>query len=576
MTDVRNSPEIVRFGPFELDGAAGELRKDGSKIRLQEQPLQVLQVLLEQAGRVVPREELQRRIWPADTFVDFDHGINNAIKRLREALGDTSETPRYVETLPRRGYRFIETLSAATKPGVEEMRSIAVLPFLNLSSDPENEFFCDGTTEEIISALAQIKKLHVVARTSAFAFKGKHVDLRSVGQQLNVRTILEGSIRRSGDRLRITAQLVNAADGYHLWSEKYDREVKDVFVVQEEIANSIAQRLEVSLDSDRQLFRAGTASLEAFKFYTRGRALFFQRGVRLLSAVECFEKAVALDNKYALAWSGLADGLNSSAFYGLIKPGVSLPRAKEAAQQAIELNPSLGEAHTSLALSHLFHDWDRASAERQFLRSLELQPQNLLARVWYGMYCLQWAAGRFEEGLAQAREAVNMDPLSAWFRGMLGVTYLPIDPEKSVETALETLRIDPESFLGRWVQMTGLNALGRYSEAAEIGELSIRMFGRPLWFMASLARSYARLGRSDDSRALYMELCWRAKREYVAPVFFGLAAFAADERDEGFRQLQKAHEIGDPAVIGLRYWPDHVEMREDSRLQEILRSRVWT
>src|SRR5438477_10708917 len=233
----------VRFRQFEMDESTGELRKDGIKVRLQEQPLQILQILLEHPGELVAREELRQRVWPTDTFVDFDHGINNAIKRLREALGDTTETPRFIETLPRRGYRFVERVESK-----EATQSIAVLPFLSLSADPENEIFADGMCEAIISSLAHLKNLQVTARTSSFAFKGKHVDLRVIGEQLNVRTVLEGSVRKSGNRLRITAQLVNAADGYHLWSETYDREMKDVFAIQEEIAKSIAQRLEVTLD----------------------------------------------------------------------------------------------------------------------------------------------------------------------------------------------------------------------------------------------------------------------------------------------------------------------------------------
>src|SRR5438477_8144775 len=239
MEDFRSSQVNVRFGAFELRKDAGELRREGTTIRLQEQPLQILRILLEEPGQVVTREELRQQIWSSDTFVDFDHGINNAIKRLREALGDTAETQQYIETLPRRGYRFLNAV-ATTSPEV----SIAVLPFLSLSADPENEIFADGMCEEIISSLAQIKNLHVIARTSSFSFKGKHVDLRVIGEQLNVRTVLEGSVRKSGNRLRITAQLVNAADGYHLWSETYDREMKDVFAIQEEIAKSIAQRLE--------------------------------------------------------------------------------------------------------------------------------------------------------------------------------------------------------------------------------------------------------------------------------------------------------------------------------------------
>jgi TolB-like protein len=229
----------IRFGTFELDPESGELRKQGLKVRLQEQPFQILQILLENPGKVVTREELQQRIWPSDTFVDFDHGVYNAIQKLREALGDSADTPRYIETLSRRGYRFIAPLNGpASEPRgpapAAASDSIAVLPFLNLSADPENEFFADGMSEEIINALAQIKQLHVVARSSAFSFKGKHIDLRIIGEQLNVRTILEGSVRRAGNHLRITAQLVSVADGYHLWSERYDREMADIFDIQDD------------------------------------------------------------------------------------------------------------------------------------------------------------------------------------------------------------------------------------------------------------------------------------------------------------------------------------------------------
>ena len=571
MEDLRLSRTVIRFGTFELDQDAGELRHEGNKIRLQEQPLQILQILLEQPGKVILREELRKRVWPSDTFVDFDHGINNAIKRLREALGDTAEMPRYVETLPRRGYRFLHALATTIAE-----RSIAVLPFLSLSADPENEIFADGMCEEIISSLAQLKNLQVTARTSSFAFKGKHVDLRVIGEQLNVRTVLEGSVRKSGNRLRITAQLVNAADGYHLWSETYDREMKDVFAIQEEIAKSIAQRLEVTLDSEqRPLFRAGTDNLEAFKFYTQGRSLFFQRGLRLLPAVEYCKKAVTLDLKYALAWAALADAYNMVGFYGLARPEVCLPEAKEAAQQAIALDPSLAEAHTSLATSHLLYDWDRSSAEREFLRSLELQPRNSLARIWYGLFYLQWMAGRFEEGLAQATQAVQIDPLSAYARAMQSFAYLPVDVDRSLATALETLQIEPNHFLGHWAHLQALNLQDRFAEAAEVGESALKVSGRSGWMLASLARTYAQLGKRGDSEALYMELRWRSKREYVAPAVLAYAAYAAGEQDEAIRCGQEAHAIGDPTLIAAKYWPDFTELRKDPRFGEILIGRGW-
>jgi adenylate cyclase len=566
-----SSGRRVCFGPFEIDEKTGELRKDGTKIHLQEQPRQILQILLEHPGELVARDELRKRVWPTDTFVDFDHGINNAIKRLRESLGDTGETPRYVETLPRRGYRFLHAV-ATTRPEV----SIAVLPFLSLSADPENEIFADGMCEEIISSLAQLKNLQVTARTSSFAFKGKHVDLRVIGEQLHVRTVLEGSVRKLGNRLRITSQLVNAADGYHLWSETYDREMKDVFAIQEEIAKSIAQRLEVTLDSDqRPLFRAGTDNLEAFKFYTQGRSLFFQRGPHVIRSVECCKQAVSLDPTYALAWSGLADAYNMVGFYGLARPEACLPYAKEAAQQAIALDPSVAEAHTSLAMSHLFHDWDRPSAEREFLHSLELKSRNSLTRSWYGLYYLQWAEGRFEEGLAQATQAVQIDPLSPYARAIQAITYVPVDVDRSLATALETLQIEPSSYLGHWAQLTALNLQGRFTEAAEVGESVIKLLGRSVWMLASLARTYACLGRRADSEALYMELRWRSKQEYVAPAILAWAACAAGEQDEAIRCGQEAHAIGDPSLTAAKYWPDFADLRKDGRFGEILISRGW-
>jgi len=577
MQNESSGSQFIRFGTFEVDVRAGELRKGGARIRLQEQPLRILEMLLAHPGQLVTREELRGRLWPSHTFVDFEHGLNKAINKLREALGDSAETPRFIETVPKRGYRFVEQPSSGAQQVAVPEASIAVLPFLNLTTDPENELFADGICEEIIFSLTQIRDLHVAARTSSFSFKGKFVDLRTVGQQLNVRTLLEGSVRRSGDRLRVTAQLVNVADGYHLWSQQYDRELKDLFSIQEDIAHSIAQSLEVTLDSaSRPLVRGGTENVDAFKSFVRGRALFFQRGQRIPPSVECFKRAVALDPTYALAWSGLADAYNSAGFYGVASPETCLPQAKEAAQRAIELDPLLAEAHTSVALSYLLHDWDRSRSEREFLRSLELKPNNGLTRVWYGYFYLQCAANRFEEGREQAQEAVRIDPLSAWFRGMLATTYLPIDADRCLQVVLETLRLDPDSFLARFIQMAALNLLGRSDEAAQVAELMLRTLGRAAWVMGALARTYAWLGKRADAEALYMELRWRASREYVAPSILGWAALAAGEHDEAMRLEEKAHAIGDPSLINANCWPDWAELREDPRFKEILRARGWT
>src|SRR5215831_6387600 len=320
---MRNSAgdlKPIRFGTFELAADAGELRKEGLKIRLQEQPLRVLQMLLANPSRLVSRDELRKALWPSNSYVDFDQGLNRAINKLREALDDSAESPRFIETIAKRGYRFIGDSHTPNATG----DSIVVLPFVNMSADIENEYFADGMTEEIINALTQIRDLHVVARSSAFSFKGKHVDPRVVGGQLNVRTVLEGSVRRADNQLRITVQLVNAADGFHLWSERYDREMKDVFAIQDEIARSIARRLQVGFEGNEvgPLAKAGTDNLEAYQNYVKGRALLYKRGSALPRALGCCQQAVTLDPEYALAWAGLADSYTALGYYGFTPPQV--------------------------------------------------------------------------------------------------------------------------------------------------------------------------------------------------------------------------------------------------------------
>jgi len=324
MTSVRGDLQPIRFGAFELDTDAGELRKQGVKIRLQEQPFRILQMLLENPGRLVSREALRAALWPSNSYVDFDQGLNRAINKLREALGDSAESPQLIETIAKRGYRFIGDLPTQSASG----DSIVVLPFINMSSDPENEYFADGITEEIINALTQIKDLHVVARGSAFSFKGKHTDTRTVAEQLNVRTVLEGSVRKADNQLRITVQLVNAADGFHLWSERYDREMKDVFAIQDEIARSIAQRLRVTIEGDeaKPLVKPGTQNLEAYQLYIKGRALLYKRGAAIPRALDSWRRAVTVDPWYALAWAGLADTYTMLGYDGFARVEDSMPR----------------------------------------------------------------------------------------------------------------------------------------------------------------------------------------------------------------------------------------------------------
>jgi TolB-like protein/Tfp pilus assembly protein PilF len=584
--EVSSSHGVVRFSAFEVDFRNGEVRKHGFKVRLQDQPFHVLQILLEHPGELVTREELQRQIWPADTFVDFEKGLNNAVKKLRDALGDTPEHPRFIETLSKRGYRFmgpVEELGnggrmAAGPAAAVTVDSIAVMPFTSMSADPEDEFFSDGITEEIINALAQIEQLHVVARSSAFSFKGKHIDPRVVGEQLKVRTVLEGSVRRADNRLRITVQLVNAADGYHLWSERYDREMKDIFDIQDEIARSVAERLKVTLGGrQQQLVKVGTEDLEAYQLYLKGRALLFRRD-SAIPYLDCFERAVKLDPNYAQVWAGLADSYTVLGYSGVARPEASMPKAMEAARRAVALDPSLAEAHNALAMASLMRTWDRAEAEREFLRALELNPRYIQARDWYALFYLQVSEGRLEEGVAQAKLAVVSDPLSSYAQAIYGLTCgfagKHTDAVQACERAVE---IDSGSYLARTILQMVLYLSGRFEESIASGELAVAMSGRQVWAMVLLAMTFADCGKAADAHAVYSEMLARARRHYVPPASLAIMAAAVGTQDEAIHHARQAFEIRDPMsqIWFSRVWPASARVRADVRFQEIASDAGW-
>ena len=471
--------------------------------------------------------------------------------------------------------RDLKAVGAGSLAPVPE-KSIAVLPFTNLSKDPENEFFTDGITEEIINALAHIERLHVAARTSAFSFKGKQTDLRVIGERLNVKTILEGSVRRSGENLRITAQLVNVSDGYHLWSERYDLEMKDVFEVQDEIARTIAGRLRVTLEGGGQepLVKAGTKNLEAYELYLKGRALLYRRGGDIPRAVECFKKAVALDPEYALACAGLADSYNVLGYYGLARPEVCMPKGMEAARRAVALDPSLAEAHTALAISSLMGAWDRTEAEREFLLALELNPRYLQARDWYALFYLQFAAGRLEDGVAQARLALDSDPLSSYAHTVFGYTCSFAGRYAAAVQACErAVELDSESFVARWAHHIALHVSGRFEEAVHAGEVALAMSGRHPWVMANLVVTFADWGKPADAEALYAELAARGRRSFVLPSCLALAAAAVGLEDDAIRHAREACVIRDPISIAFfSKWfrPWSARLRAYPRFRELL------
>jgi TolB-like protein len=440
----------IRFGVFEVDLRAGELRKQGAKVKLQEQPLQVLQVLqvlqilLERAGAVVTREELQQRIWPSDTFVDFDHGLYNAIRRLREALEDSAETPHYVETLARRGYRFIGRLDPASTSTPSPIRSLAVLPLENLSHDPEQEYFAEGMTEALITTLAKIGEIRVVSRTSIMLYKGVRKPMREIAQELQVDAIIEGTVLRAADRVRITAQLIDAARETHLWAESYERDLRDVLTLQAEVARAVALEVRVKLTPQEQAHIAQVRRVEpeAFEAYLRGRYHWNRRpGVR--KSIEYFEQAIARDPTYAAAYSGLADCLSALSAWGVVPANEGCIKAKVLAEKALKLDPSLGEAHASLALAAMY-DFDFSTAQREFERSIELNPRYATGHHLFGFYL--GAMGRYEEAYTELQRAIRLDPLLGLTNAFLGYIYLYARRyDQAIEQFVKTIELDPRS-----------------------------------------------------------------------------------------------------------------------------------
>ena len=453
--------------------------------------------------------------------------------------------------------------------------SIAVLPFANMSTDQENEYFCDGLAEELLNALAKIENLKVAARTSSFSFKGKNVSVDEIGRALHVNSVLEGSVRKSGNRLRITVQLINATDGYHLWSERYDRELKDIFDVQDEITLAVVDALKLKLLGDAKdavLKRHHTKDSEAYEAYLKGRALLYQRGLSIPKAIDCFSQAVSLDSEYAQAWAGLADGYTTSGYSGFGLPREVMPRALEAARRAIELDPDLAEAHSAFACATMLYDLDYDLAEQEFGRALELNPKYPQAVAWYGLFLLQWIGGRDQEALDQLLRALESDPLSAYANVIFAFSAVSSGRlADAVKHGRKGVELDPNSYLAQWCFAAALATNAQYEEAAAMAEKALAISGRHSWAMMTLTTIYAAWDKPENAHAVYRELEARSAREYVQPSMLAPAAAAVGEMDRAIAFAQQALDDKDPLFVMLaRTWPDYRQLRKDPRLLEIV------
>jgi TolB-like protein/Tfp pilus assembly protein PilF len=566
------SPPFYEFEDFRMEVSKRLLFRQGQPVRLTPRVFDTLLVLVERKGETISKDDLMSAVWP-DTAVE-ENNLNQNISTLRRALGENRGENRYIATVPGQGYRFIPPVEVSGGTQLaSERATIVVLPFANLSSDSESEFFADGITEEIINAMVQIRNIRVVARTSAFSFKGKQVDLRTVGATLNAGTILEGSVRKSGDRVRIVAQLVNAVDGYHIWSERYDRELQDIFEVQDEIARTIADRLKVTLGPEKAetLARSETKDLEAYQLYLKGRFHWNKRSAGgLQKAIEYFQQAIGKDPSYAVAYAGLADAYNMISFRNVLAPHAVMPKAKAAATKALELDRHRAEPHVSLAYASFTYDRDWSAAGKHFERAKALNPAYVMGHAFYPLYLS--SRGQSEESLTVAKRALELDPAAAAVSHVLAVQlYLARLFDQSVLQCEQTLELEPNyepayAVLGQVYSLTG-----RYERAMVEFEKSLAVTQRSTWVLALLGYARARSGRRSEAMDIIEELRATSQNSFVPAFSFALVYAGLGEADQAFTWLTKACDERHNRLAYLKVEALWDPLRSDSRFTGLLR-----
>jgi TolB-like protein/Flp pilus assembly protein TadD len=628
---------VVRFGTFEVSFQSGEVRRSGLRIRVQQQPMKLLEILLERPGEVVTREELRSRVWPDESFGDFDQALNIAIGKLRSALGDSAENPRFIETLPKRGYRFIADVSVvdtdarpkrtepvagdppASDPGFKiqdagfpvapqrrlwptrwiivalalilvfsilsvwlfrsrapaptGIRSIAVLPLENLSGDASQNYFADGMTDELITDLAQISALRVISRTSVMVYKGARKPLPQIARELNVDAVVEGTVLRSGDQVRITAQLIEAATDKHLWSQSYEGELRDTLALQNRVASAIADQIRISLTPQEQaaLKNVKIVNPEAYESYLKGRYFWNKRTADGLKvALAYFKQAIEEDPKYAQAYSGLADtyALLGDWQYAVMTPKEAFPKAKAAAIKALELDNTLGEAHNSLAFVLDGFDWDFDSAGKEFQRGIELSPGYATAHHWYAWHVS--LLGRYDEAIAEMRKAQNLDPLSLIINADLAeVLVLAHSYEESIQQSRKTIEMDPNFALAHNQLAQAYLQKHMYDEAVAELQQAVKLSGNSPTCMANLARAYVASGKRNEAVKLLGDLKKRSNPGYSNASEIAMIYASLGDTDQAMNWLEKGYEERfNPGVL-LR--PGFDPLRSDPRFQNLLR-----
>jgi len=622
MRDMATGLQVLRFGVFELDQRAGELRKKGVRIKLQEQPLQVLALLLQQPGEVVTREELRQKLWTGGIIVDFDHSLNTTINKLREALGDSADTPRFIETLPRRGYRFIYPVNAAAeatgivrrppawwsrrwvffaaplalllglvtlnvggvrdrllgRPIAAEMNSIAVLPLKNLSADWEQDYFADGMTESLITQLGKISTLHVISHQSMLQYRGSTKSLPQIARELKVNTLLEGTVLRSGDRIRITANLVQAAPERHLWAESFEFDQRDILALQAQVAREVASQIRIKLTPQElgRLTHSRPVDPEAYEAYLLGRAYFYKARTptNSMRAKEYFAKAIEKDPAYAPAYASMAELYIWTGGAGTLTRERAGYRdahlqARAWADKALELDDTLADAHNALAMVRQA-EWDWTGAERAYRRAIELNHSYPVACISYAIHL--YALQRFDEAVTQARRAQQLDPASPFINTWAGAAYFFARRTKEGVASLQkALELDPSYYDARIVLARTYVAKGMYEQAIAELEKALTFNARQPPVLGALAHAYARAGNREKARQLVEELMRNRERGNL-PTFPLVWAYAGlGDKDQAFAWLERSYEERRQRMVWLNVDPLLDPLRSDPRFPDLVR-----
>ena len=620
MDTISSQPRVIKFGAFEVDLKARAVRKFGMRQRLSGQPFQVLHALLERPQEVVTREELRQRLWPDNTLVDYELALKKAVNRVREVLGDSAENPRFIETIPRHGYRFIGSIEAPSQPQAPaataaspksrkalwrlagglalvvilaaliafnagklrtrifatsnpQIRSIAVLPLENLSKDPGQDYFSDGITDALTTELAQIGSLRVISRTSAMHFKGTRETLPQIGQELNVDAVVEGTVARSENRVRVTAQLIEASSDRHLWARSYERDLKDVFALQDDVARDIAEEIRVKLTpQERTRFaRARPVDPEAYEAGLKGRYYYEKLSIPgFQESLKYYQQAVGRDRTYAPAYVGLAASYKELGVWGALPPKEAASQARDAVEKALALDDTSGDAHAVLGHVHFLWDWDWPSAEREYKRAFELGPPSTDTSIQYAVYLS--AMGRHDEAVTIMRGARASDPVSQPSNGLLGTVYYWSHRfDEAIDQFQKSLALHPDSAFDHRSLGTCFERKAMYSEAVEEYLKAKTSDGVGQEELTRFRQAFVKSRMNGFLQEELKSAIASSKSRYVDPYWIAILHARLGDKDEAFQWLEKAYQERSHSMAFIKTEPMFDSLHSDARFQGFIR-----